>query len=64
MSKKTLVTGVYGFIGRHVARRMTGHGWQVIGLGHGSWVNKEWQPVVDLKTGIRDYACWVRGRAL
>ena len=43
MSKSVLITGAYGFIGRHVARQMAGDGWQVIGLGHGAWVKEEWE---------------------
>lgn len=38
-----LVTGAYGFIGRHVARALAGQGWHVIGIGHGTWSRDEWQ---------------------
>jgi UDP-glucose 4-epimerase len=43
MQQTALVTGAYGFIGRHVARQLARDGWRVIGLGHGSWVREEWQ---------------------
>lgn len=43
MQKIALVTGAYGFVGRHVARQLAKNGWHVIGLGHGSWVCEEWQ---------------------
>jgi len=43
MAKTALVTGAYGFIGRHVARQLAREGWRVIGLGHGAWVRDEWQ---------------------
>lgn len=43
MHKTALVTGAYGFIGRHVARQLAKDGWRVIGMGHGSWTAAEWQ---------------------
>jgi UDP-glucose 4-epimerase len=43
MNKTALVTGAYGFVGRHVARQLAQDGYQVIGLGHGSWTRDEWQ---------------------
>ncbi len=42
MSKTALVTGGHGFIGRHVARHLAEHGWQVTGIGHGAWEKQEW----------------------
>jgi UDP-glucose 4-epimerase len=42
MHKVALVTGAAGFIGRHVARRLSGEGWQVIGIGHGDFPAIEW----------------------
>lgn len=43
MVKTALVTGAYGFIGRHVARQLARDGWRVVGVGHGSWSREEWQ---------------------
>jgi len=37
MVKRIVVTGAYGFIGRHVARRLAGLGHRVTGIGHGGW---------------------------
>ncbi|MCC7154064.1 MAG: NAD-dependent epimerase/dehydratase family protein [Bryobacterales bacterium] len=37
-----VVTGAYGFIGRHLARRLAAAGYRVIGIGHGSWGREEW----------------------
>ena len=42
MGKTALVTGAFGFLGRHVARQLTRDDWRVIGLGHGSWTRDEW----------------------
>jgi UDP-glucose 4-epimerase len=36
-----LVTGAHGFIGRHVARELSGRGYRVTGIGHGAWENNE-----------------------
>ncbi len=43
MVKTALVTGAYGFMGRHVARQLARDSWRVIGIGHGSWSRDEWQ---------------------
>jgi UDP-glucose 4-epimerase len=42
-SKTALVTGAFGFIGRHVAKHLAQDGWSVIGVGHGSWTLTDWQ---------------------
>lgn len=43
MPEVALITGAYGFVGRHVARHMADEGWVVRGLGHGSWTREEWR---------------------
>jgi UDP-glucose 4-epimerase len=43
MSTHTLVTGAYGFVGRHVARALAARGAHVVGIGHGSWGRDEWR---------------------
>lgn len=43
MKKKVLVTGAYGFLGRHVSRLYGEHGWHVVGLGHGVWPRDGWR---------------------
>lgn len=40
-NKTALVTGAKGTIGRHVASVLAKCGWQVVGLGHGSWSANE-----------------------
>jgi UDP-glucose 4-epimerase len=42
-SKLALVTGAYGFLGRHVARHFASLGWEVVGLGHGGWSPEDWR---------------------
>lgn len=37
--KTVIVTGAHGFIGRHVACHLSKCGWNVVGIGHGSWVS-------------------------
>ncbi|MFZ2634521.1 MAG: NAD-dependent epimerase/dehydratase family protein [Desulfosalsimonadaceae bacterium] len=41
--KKLLITGAYGFIGRHTAKYFSSQGWFVSGIGHGAWVQEEWK---------------------
>jgi UDP-glucose 4-epimerase len=36
-----LVTGAFGFIGRHLARDLARDGWKVHGIGHGAWTGDE-----------------------
>ena len=43
MVKRALVTGAYGFIGRHVAQRLGADGARVVGIGHGTWSRDEWR---------------------
>ena len=43
MARRLLVTGAYGFIGRHVSRRFANLGWRVVGVGHGSWSREQWR---------------------
>jgi UDP-glucose 4-epimerase len=43
MAEHALVTGAYGFVGRHVARALAARGTHVVGLGHGSWGRDEWR---------------------
>ncbi len=43
MRELALVTGAYGFVGRHVARALAARGTPVIGIGHGSWGRQEWR---------------------
>ena len=41
--KHALVTGAYGFVGRHVARAAAARGYVVRGMGHGAWGRDEWR---------------------
>jgi UDP-glucose 4-epimerase len=41
--KQVIVTGAYGFLGRHVAKVFSENGYTVTGLGHGTWLRSEWQ---------------------
>ncbi len=41
VAKVALVTGAYGFIGRYMSRFLAEQGWEVVGLGHGSWSLEE-----------------------
>ena len=40
-TKRVIVTGAAGFIGRHVTRRFAEAGWFVVGIGHGTWSPEE-----------------------
>jgi UDP-glucose 4-epimerase len=42
MPRNILVTGAFGFLGRHVARACAQAGHQVCGIGHGTWTRAEW----------------------
>jgi UDP-glucose 4-epimerase len=42
MSRNILVTGAFGFLGRHVARACARAGHSVCGIGHGTWARAEW----------------------
>lgn len=42
-TKKAIVTGAFGFIGRNTARHLAASGWDVGGLGHGTWSRQEWE---------------------
>lgn len=41
--KYVLVTGANGFLGRHVARLFARQGNTVLGIGHGEWLQEEWE---------------------
>jgi UDP-glucose 4-epimerase len=41
--RTALVTGAYGFVGRHVARAIAARGCRVRGIGHGTWSRDEWR---------------------
>jgi UDP-glucose 4-epimerase len=43
VSKSALVTGAYGFVGRHIAQRLAAAGYSITGIGHGSWGRDEWR---------------------
>jgi UDP-glucose 4-epimerase len=43
MTKTALVTGAFGFLGRHTARRFASEGYVVSGIGHGRWLSEEWK---------------------
>lgn len=50
MAKRAVVTGAAGFIGRHVAQQLASAGWQVSGIGHGTWGGDEWR-----RWGLEDW---------
>lgn len=43
MPKRVLVTGASGFLGRHAARAWSRQGHEIVGLGHGAWLESEWR---------------------
>jgi len=43
VTKKAIVTGAFGFIGRNTSRYLAASGWEVLGLGHGTWSRQEWE---------------------
>lgn len=50
--RKALVTGGFGFLGRHVAKKLNLNGYQVYGIGHGSWGAE-----VFKKYGFGEWVC-------
>ncbi len=40
---KVLVTGAHGFLGRYVAQHFSEKGFEVTGIGHGSWTDNEYE---------------------
>ena len=49
-SRSALITGAYGFVGRHLARHLASKGWAITGVGHGDWGREEWR-----RWGILDW---------
>jgi UDP-glucose 4-epimerase len=43
MAPVALVTGAFGFLGRHVSLSCALAGYSVRGIGHGSWTREEWR---------------------
>jgi UDP-glucose 4-epimerase len=43
MASNVLVTGAFGFLGRHVSRCCARAGHTVRGIGHGAWARAEWR---------------------
>jgi len=43
MPHNILITGAFGFVGRHVSRAAARAGHTVRGIGHGSWSRAEWR---------------------
>ena len=48
--KQAAVLGAAGFVGRHAARALALAGYDVVGIGHGSWLRDEWR-----EWGLRDW---------
>lgn len=41
--KQAVVLGAAGFVGRHAARALAVAGYDVVGIGHGTWLRDEWR---------------------
>jgi UDP-glucose 4-epimerase len=52
MDRTVLITGAYGFLGRHVARLFSRRGYTVFGIGHGEWTQPEWEG-----WGLNEWKC-------
>lgn len=48
--KQAAVLGAAGFVGRHTARALAGAGYEVVGIGHGTWLRDEWR-----EWGLREW---------
>jgi UDP-glucose 4-epimerase len=48
--KQAAVLGAAGFVGRHTARALAAAGYEVVGIGHGTWLRDEWR-----EWGLRDW---------
>ncbi|WCM29690.1 SDR family oxidoreductase [Sphingomonas sp. QA11] len=48
--KQAAVLGAAGFVGRHTARALARAGYDVVGIGHGSWLRDEWR-----EWGLREW---------
>lgn len=48
--RQAAVLGAAGFVGRHTARALAKAGYDVVGIGHGSWLRNEWR-----EWGLRDW---------
>jgi len=44
------VLGAAGFVGRHAARALARAGYEVVGIGHGTWLRDEWR-----EWGLREW---------
>jgi len=40
--KKAIITGGFGFIGRHLSKHLAKQGCSIFGIGHGTWSKSEW----------------------
>jgi UDP-glucose 4-epimerase len=52
MSRRAIVLGGHGFVGRHVCRQLASSGFEVCSLGHGAWPPEE-----QARWGIHDWIC-------